>query len=153
MYIPSELLQLTYDIYIRRSSDDNDHQVASLESQNEVLTKLVKDNKLKIARIIEESMSAKQPGRPFFNEEIERIENGIIQGLIVWDLSRASRNPVDSGTLSWLVQKEKLKAIITPHEIYLSQDNVLLMNIEFGQESVSSRFIKKCKTWVEYKTR
>ncbi len=143
MYIPSELLQLTYDIYIRRSSDDNDHQVASLESQNEVLTKLVKDNKLKIARIIEESMSAKQPGRPFFNEEIERIENGIIQGLIVWDLSRASRNPVDSGTLSWLVQKEKLKAIITPHKIYLSQDNVLLMNIEFGQANQYLRDLSK----------
>lgn len=143
MYIPSELLQITYDVYIRRSSDDTDHQVASLESQKEVLLKLVKENNLKIARIVEESMSAKQPGRPVFNEEIQRIEQGTIQGLIVWDLSRCSRNPVDSGTLSWLLQKETLKAIVTPHRVFLSQDNVLLLNIEFGQANQYLRDLSK----------
>lgn len=143
MYIPSELLQLTYDIYIRRSSDDTDHQIASLESQKDILSKLVKENKLKIARTVEESMSAKQPGRPIFNEEVQRIQQGIIQGLIVWDLSRCSRNPVDSGTLSWLLQKETLKAIVTPHKVYLSQDNVLLMNIEFGQANQFLRDLSK----------
>ncbi len=132
MYIPQDLKNITFDIYKRRSSDDADHQVASLESQHEVLINLVKDNKIKIGQIVEESMSAKQPGRPVFNEEIRRIELGEIQGLIIWDLSRASRNPVDSGTLSWLLQKEKLKAIITPHKIYLPEDNVLLLNVEFG---------------------
>ena len=143
MYIPSELLQIPYDVYIRRSSDDADHQVASLESQKEVLLKLVKEYKLKVDRIIEESMSAKQPGRPVFNEEIQRIEQGTIQGLIVWDLSRCSRNPVDSGTLSWLLQKEKLKTIVTPHRVYLSQDNVLLLNIEFGQANQYLRDLSK----------
>jgi site-specific DNA recombinase len=143
MYITPELLQIDYDIYIRRSSDDTDHQVASLGSQKEVLVKLKKDNKLKVLRIVEESMSAKQPGRPIFNEEIQRIEQGIIQGLVIWDLSRASRNPVDSGTLSWLLQKEKLKAIVTPHKVYLSQDNVLLMNIEFGQATQYLRDLSK----------
>jgi site-specific DNA recombinase len=131
MYIPQELLHYTFDIYKRRSSDDADHQVASLESQHEVLFKLVKENNLKIGRIAEESMSAK-PGRPVFNEEIRRIEKREIQGLVIWDLSRASRNPVDSGTLSWLLQREILKAIITPQKIYLPEDNVLLLNVEFG---------------------
>ncbi len=143
MYIPTELLQITYDVYIRRSSDDADHQVASLESQKEVLLKLGKENKLKVDRIAEESMSAKQPGRPIFNEEIRRIEQGVIQGLVIWDLSRASRNPVDSGTLSWLLQKEQLKAIVTPHRVYLSQDNVLLLNIEFGQANQYLRDLSK----------
>lgn len=143
MYIPSELSQITYDLYLRRSSDDDDHQVASLDSQKEVLLKLVKENSLKIGRIAEESMSAKQPGRPIFNEEILRIEKGEIQGLIIWDLSRGSRNPIDSGTLSWLLQKELLKAILTPHRTYLSQDNVLLLNIEFGQANQYLRYLSK----------
>lgn len=143
MYIPSELSRITYDIYIRRSSDDEDHQVASLESQKGVLLKLVKENSLKIGRIVEESMSAKKPGRPIFNEEIQRIEQKDIQGLIVWDLSRCSRNPVDSGTLSWLLQNELLKVIVTPHRLYLSQDNVLLMNIEFGQANQYLRDLSK----------
>ena len=143
MYIPDELAQITYDVYLRRSSDDDDHQVASLESQKGVLLKLVRENNLKIGRIVEESMSAKKPGRPIFNEEIQRVEKGSIQGLIVWDLSRCSRNPVDSGTLSWLVQKELLKVIVTPHRLYLSQDNVLLMNIEFGQANQYLRDLSK----------
>jgi len=143
MYIPDELKQITYDVYLRRSSDDSDHQVASLDSQKEVLQKLVRENKVKVDRIVEESMSAKEPGRSVFNEEIQRIEQGIIQGLIVWDLSRCSRNPVDSGTLSWLLQKELLKAIVTPHRIYLSQDNVLLMNVEFGMANQYLRDLSK----------
>ncbi len=143
MYIQSELKHLTYDIYIRRSSDDDAHQIASLGSQKEVLTRLVKENDLKIGRMVEESMSAKKPGRPIFNEEIQRVEQGEIQGLIVWDLSRCSRNPVDSGTLSWLLQKELLRAIITPQRTYLSQDNVLLLNIEFGQANQFLRDLSK----------
>lgn len=143
MYIPTELAQITYDIYIRRSSDDEDHQVASLESQKGVLLKLTKENNLKIGRMVEESKSAKKPGRPVFNEEIKRIEQGIIQGLIVWDLSRCSRNPIDSGSLSWLLQIELLKVIVTPHRLYLSQDNVLLMNIEFGQANQFLRDLSK----------
>lgn len=131
MFIPPDLQNYKYDIYLRRSSDDKEHQIASLPSQREVLTRLKKDNGLNVSRIVEESKSAKQPGRPIFNEEIKRLEEGVIQGLIVWDLSRASRNPVDSGTLSWLLQKEILKAIITPHRIFLPQDNVLLLNQDF----------------------
>lgn len=61
----------------------------------------------------------------------------------MWDLSRCSRNPVDSGTLSWFLQKEKLKAIVTPHRIYQSQDNVLLLNIEFGQANQFLRDLSK----------
>src|SRR5579863_8989239 len=132
MYIPPDLTQLTFDIYKRRSSDDADHQVASLESQHVVLMKLTKENNLKIGRVVEESMSAKQPGRPIFNQEIDRIERGDIQGLIIWDISRAARNPVDGGRLSWLLQKEILKAIVTPQKVYLPEDNVLLLNVEFG---------------------
>lgn len=143
MYIPSELTQIKYDIYIRRSSEDEEHQVASIGSQHSVLVKLAKENGLDVLRIAEESMSAKKPGRPVFNEEMQRIEQGVIQGLIVWDLSRCSRNPVDSGHLSWLLQNELLKVIVTPHRLYLSQDNVLLLNIEFGQANQFLRDLSK----------
>ena len=143
MYIPTELLELKYDIYLRKSSESEDRQIASLESQKEVLMGLAKENNLKVERVVEESMSAKQPGRPVFSEEIARIQSGEIQGLIIWDLSRGSRNPVDSGTLSWLLQKEQLKAIVTPQRLYLSQDNVLLLNIEFGQANQFLRDLSK----------
>lgn len=143
MYISDELKQLTFDVYIRRSSDDADHQVASLESQREVLSKLVKQNRIKVGRVVEESMSAKQPGRPIFNEEMDRADKGLIQGLVLWDISRGARNPVDGGKLSWLLQTERLKAIITPHKVYLPEDNVLLLNVEFGMANQYVRDLSK----------
>jgi len=83
MYIQPDLLQYTFDIYKRRSSDDADHQVASLESQHEVLLKLVKENNMKIGRTAEESMSAKQPGRPVFNEEIETARRNVRREILL----------------------------------------------------------------------
>ncbi|HCS78517.1 TPA: hypothetical protein DIV55_02115 [Patescibacteria group bacterium] len=62
---------------------------------------------------------------------------------MVWDLSRASRNPVDSGTLGWMLQREILKGIITPSRIYLPQDNVLLLNVEFGMANQFLRDLSK----------
>ncbi len=61
MYIPSELAKITYDIYIRRSSDDEDHQVASLESQKGVLLKLVRENNLKLAVLLKNRCLLKSP--------------------------------------------------------------------------------------------
>ena len=74
---------------------------------------------------------------------LDDIDEGIIQVICGWDLPRLSRNPIDSGRLSWLLQNGKLKAIITPHRIYLPEDNVLLMGIEFGQANQYLRDLSK----------
>ncbi len=147
MWIPESIKNLKFDVYLRRSSDDNDHQVASIDQQKNFILKLTEENNLKVDQIFEESMSAKQPGRPIFNQLIKRVEEGIINGIICWDLSRLARNPIDAGNLSWLLQQEKIKAIITAFRVYLPEDNVLLLNIEFGQANQYvrdlSRLIKR----------
>lgn len=144
MFLQPDLKKLTFDLYLRRSSDDSsEHQVASIEQQQSVLGKIIVEEGLNIDTRLEESKSAKMPGRPVFNQLIQRIEEGKADGVIVWDLSRLSRNPIDSGTLSWLLQKGKLKAILTPFRTYLPEDNVLLMNIEFGQANQYIRDLSK----------
>jgi DNA invertase Pin-like site-specific DNA recombinase len=147
MYLPANIKNLKFDVYLRRSSDDNDHQVASIDQQKNFILKLIEEEGLKVDQIFEESMSAKQPGRPIFNQLIKRIEDGITEGVICWDLSRLARNPIDAGNLSWLLQQEKIKAIITSFRVYLPEDNVLLLNIEFGQANQFvrdlSRLIKR----------
>ncbi len=47
--------------------------------------------------------------------------------------NRLTRNPVDSGTLGWMLQQGALKCIQTMDRQYLPGDNVLLFNIETGQ--------------------
>lgn len=36
---------------------------------------------------------------------LERIEKGEAEGILCWQINRLSRNPVDGGKLSWLLQK------------------------------------------------
>lgn len=146
MYIPEYLRLLPSGDYERRSSDDDEHQTASLSQQKNSNQKLHKDNNFPNAiKIYIESISAKKPGRPQFNQMLDDVEKGIISTIFVWDSSRLSRNPIDSGRLSWLLQQGKIKAIITPFRIYLPEDNVLLLNIEFGQANQFLRDLsKKC---------
>ena len=63
---------------------------------------------------------------------MERIENGEADGILCWQINRLSRNPIDSGKLSWLLQQGILKSIQTIDRQYLPEDNVLLFNVESG---------------------
>lgn len=79
-----------------------------------------------------EKRSAKTPGRPVFEEMVRRVERGEAQGILCWKIDRLSRNPVDSGRVSWLLQEATIAKIATHERVYLPQDNVLLMSVEFG---------------------
>lgn len=63
---------------------------------------------------------------------VRRVERGEAQGILCWKIDRLSRNPVDSGRVSWLLQEATIAKIATHERVYLPQDNVLLMSVEFG---------------------
>jgi DNA invertase Pin-like site-specific DNA recombinase len=80
-----------------------------------------------------ESKSAKKPHeRPIFLEMLNRIEKGEADGILCWQINRLSRNPVDSGTIQWMLQNGLLKSIQTIDKEYLPEDNVLLFSVESG---------------------
>ena len=62
-----------------------------------------------IAEILEESMSARSPGRPIFDAMIKRIEKGEADGIIAWHPDRLARNSIDGGRLIYLLDKGQLK--------------------------------------------
>jgi site-specific DNA recombinase len=116
--------------YKRRSSDD-DHQIASIPSQERALRDGIPNYaKLNFAKKFEESKSAKKPGRPFFNEMVELLESGKAKSIIAWHLNRLARNPVDGGRIIWLVQNFGIK-IHTPGKTY-TKDELILLYVEFG---------------------
>lgn len=123
---------LKYFLYARKSSESEDKQVASVPSQIEELKKLAGQLKLNIARVFTEERSAKGPGRPIFAEMIERIHKGEAQGILCWKLDRLARNPVDGGTINWMLQQSILRHIQTYQRSYQPSDNVLMMSLEFG---------------------
>ena len=96
---------MRYFLYARKSTDVEDKQVLSIEAQLSELRALTKDEKLEVVAEFVEKRSAKMPGRPVFNEMLKRIHKGEAQGIVCWKLDRLSRNPVDGGQISWLLQR------------------------------------------------
>ncbi len=122
-----------YLLYVRKSTDDDVKQVLSLPAQVSELNALIKREGLDVVDRIEESRSAKAPGRPQFNSMLERIERGEANGILCWDIDRLYRNPVDDGKVRWMLQCGILARVRTPSREYSPQDAGLLMAVEGGR--------------------
>ena len=125
--------KIVYFLYARKSSESEDRQVQSIEDQTNRMKELAKTLGITIKEVLTEAKTAKKPYcRPVFTEMLERIEKGEAQGILCWQINRLSRNPIDSGALSWMLQQGALKCIQTIDRQYLPDDNVLLFNVESG---------------------
>ena len=128
-----ETKKLRYFLYARKSSESEDRQIQSIDDQTNRLKKMAIDLDLNIKKIYTESKSAKKPNnRPIFDEMLQRIEDGEADGILCWQINRLSRNPIDSGKLSWLLQRNIIKSIQTIDRQYLPDDNVLIFSVESG---------------------
>lgn len=124
--------KIKYLMYFRKSTDDAERQVNSIKDQNTELRKLAARLKLEIKGVYQESHSAKKPGRPEFTRMLSDIRKGKANGIVCWDISRLSRNPIDGGEIQWLLQEEIIQSILTPSREYKTGDNVILMGFELG---------------------
>jgi site-specific DNA recombinase len=124
--------ELKYVIYLRKSTDNEDKQIQSIEDQLREVNKEVERKGIKIVRIFEESKSAKKPGREQFMEMMTMIKRGEANGIVCWKLNRLARNPVDGGEIQWLLQQGIIQSIVTAGREYLPSDNVLMMAVELG---------------------
>src|ERR1051325_4962637 len=121
-----------YFIYCRKSSEAEDRQVLSIESQTRELKEIAAKLNLPVAEVLTESKSAKDPGRPVFNQMMQRLYRGDAAGIICWKLDRLARNPVDGGSIMWAIKQHGIK-VMTPAQSYArADDNIILMYIEFG---------------------
>ena len=121
-----------YFIYCRKSSEAEDRQVLSIESQTRELREVAAKMNLQVAGVLMESKSAKEPGRPVFNEMMQRLYRGEAVGILCWKLDRLARNPVDGGSVIWAIKQNNIR-VQTPAQSYgQHDDNVILMYIEFG---------------------
>jgi len=124
---------MRYVLYARKSSESEERQVQSIDDQLRVLRELAQARSLTVVHEITESKSAKAPGqRPGFDRLIALIERGEADAILCWQVNRLTRNPIDAGKLSWLLQNGVLRSIQTPDKQYLPSDNVLLFSIETG---------------------
>lgn len=123
-----------YFLYARKSSEDEEHQILSIEAQLTEVREYAKKESVEVAKEFLENKSAKVPGRPVFNAMIEEIEKGAADGLIAWHPDRLARNSIDGGRIIYLLDTGKLKALKFPTFWF---DNTpqgkFMLNIAFGQ--------------------
>ena len=77
-------LKPKYFLYARKSTEDDDHQIMSIEAQLFELHEYARRENLEILEEFQESKSAKKPGRELFGEMMTRIEQGEANGIIAW---------------------------------------------------------------------
>ena len=136
MMNPQTKQSAKYFLYARKSSEGEERQVQSIEDQLEWARKTAQARGLVIVDELYEHRSAKKPGnRPVFAELMERLENGEADGILCWQINRLSRNPIDSGTLQWMLQRKVIRSIVTNDREYLPSDNTLLLSIDTGMSN------------------
>lgn len=121
---------MRYILYARKSSEEKTKQVQSIEDQIQALRPIIEGGNLELVLTLSESRSAKAPGRPVFNEMLDRITRGEADGILCWHINRLTRNPVDSGTIRWMLQQGVIREIVTPHRTYRPEDNALISAVE-----------------------
>jgi len=125
---------MKYIIYCRKSSESEERQILSIESQEKELLDFASKNNFSVFKIFKESMSAKSPGRPVFNEMMSLIEK--LNGdccVLVWSVDRLSRNALDGGMISWYMDRKLITEIKTPSKtIRNTPDDKFMLSLDFG---------------------
>ncbi|KKQ98921.1 MAG: Recombinase [Candidatus Woesebacteria bacterium GW2011_GWB1_39_12] len=120
--------------YCRKSTDEPDRQILSIEAQVAELKEFAAKEKLEIVDFILENKTAKEPGREKFAEVIRLLESGVANGIISWHPDRLARNSVDGGNIIYLLDTGKLLDLKFPSFWF---DNTpqgkFMLNMAFGQ--------------------
>jgi site-specific DNA recombinase len=139
----NEKNNLKYIIYARKSSEDKDKQVQSIDAQLRVLNNKAKAEKLTVVATIDESKSAKAPFvRNKFYEMMSMIENGEADAILCWHINRLSRNPTDNGQIQQMLQDYKIREIRTFDRKYKSDDSAYVFSVE---STAGNEFIRELR--------
>ena len=108
------MLKPKYFLYARKSTEDDDHQIMSIEAQLFELREYARRENVEILQEFTESTSAKKPGRELFAKMISKIEASEGVGILAWHPDRLARNSVDGGKVIFLVDTQKIVSLRFP---------------------------------------
>ncbi len=124
---------MKYILYARKSTESEDRQAMSIESQETELLKMAGNLGVRIDKTYKESMSAKQPGRPFFKEMLDYISKNKDCIVFAWKVDRLTRNIFDGSQIIDLLENGNIKEIRTIDKIIVDNPiDKFMLSIDFG---------------------
>ena len=125
---------MKYILYARKSTEEDDRQVLSIEAQFVELKEFAAKEKLEIVASLCEAKTAKEPGRIKFAEMLAILESGKADGIISWHPDRLARNSVDGGKIIHFVDCGLIKSLKFPTFWFEpTPQGLFMLNIAFGQ--------------------
>ena len=125
---------MKYIAYCRKSTDEKDKQVLSIDQQIAELKEFALREHLEVIEFVTEAKTAKIPGREKFGQLLRRIEKGEAQGIVAWHPDRLARNSIDGGRGIYLLDTGKLVDLKFPQFWFESTpQGKFMLNIAFGQ--------------------
>ena len=125
---------MKYILYARKSTEEDDRQVLSIEAQMVELKEFAAKEKLEIVASLCEAKTAKEPGRIKFAEMLAILESGKADGIISWHPDRLARNSVDGGKIIHFVDRGLIKSLkFSCFWFEATPQGLFMLNIAFGQ--------------------
>jgi len=133
-------MKTKYFLYARKSTEDEERQVMSIEAQLAELAEFAKREELEIEETFVESKSAKKPGREIFNKMIQKIhESKEPVGILGWHPDRLARNSVDGGQIIYLIDIGKVASLRFPTFWFEpTPQGLFMLQVAFGQSKYYS---------------
>ena len=125
---------MKYILYARKSTEEDDRQVLSIEAQLVELKEFAAKEKLEIVASLCEAKTAKEPGRMKFAEMLSLLEKGKADGIIAWHPDRLARNSMDGGKIIHFVDRGLIRSLKFPTFWFeATPQGLFMLNIAFGQ--------------------
>ena len=153
---PPVVAPIKYCLYARKSTEQEEKQILSIDSQIKEMLLIAQRDGLNIVEMRRESHSAKASGqRPVFNELVADIRNGKFNAILTWAPDRLSRNAGDLGSLVDLMDQNLLIEIRTYGQKFINSPNekfllmILCSQAKLENDNKSVNVKRGLKTRVE----
>ena len=129
-----------YYIYARKSTEDEERQIMSIEAQLAELAEYAKRENLEVVETFIESKSAKSPGREIFSKLIAAVQASKEPvGLLCWHPDRLARNSIDGGQIIYLIDTLKIASLRFPTFWFEpTPQGLFMLQVAFGQSKYYS---------------
>ncbi|HWO07627.1 MAG TPA: recombinase family protein [Candidatus Paceibacterota bacterium] len=125
---------MRYVIYARKSTEDEDRQVLSIQAQLAELSSYSAKEKFDFVASFQEAKTAKEPGRVVFAEMLSFIDAGKADGILSWHPDRLARNSVDGGQIIHMIDRGLIRSLKFPTFWFEpTPQGLFMLQIAFGQ--------------------